>query len=84
MTPLEQALSRAKGLALQNKQLKRSNHQLHVSLQKEIDNRIKGEKLRERIRALEFDCNILRTAHHDGFESCKFCDELIEINWGKE
>jgi len=50
---VEQALSRSRGLALQNRQLKRANHQLHVSLQHEIDNRVKGEGLRAKVRELE-------------------------------
>lgn len=50
---IHDALDRARGLAKQNKELKRSDHQLHVQWQREIDNRIKGEGLRAKVRALE-------------------------------
>lgn len=64
-TALEQALSRARGLARQNRDLKRSIHQLHVSLQNEIDNRIKGESLRQKVRELEVELAAVRKAEKE-------------------
>lgn len=64
----DNALARAKGLAAQNKQLKRANHELHVAWQKEIDQRIKGEGLRARIRELE---TAIANPCHPGCENCR-------------
>jgi DNA repair exonuclease SbcCD ATPase subunit len=58
---VEDALSRARGLAAQNRDLKRSNHELHVAWQREIDNRIHGEGLRAKIRELETEVTRLTT-----------------------
>lgn len=47
---VEEALSRARGLAAEVKKLKKQAHAIHVAWQKEIENRIHGEGLRAKIR----------------------------------
>ena len=77
----DDALSRARGLARQVYRMKREIHNLHVALQKEIENRIHGEGLRLRIRELETKLNAPVTLRTDGLEaSARFGDHVYHAN----